>query len=204
MSLWDKIADAVVTRDPSPRAVQVVKETEPSPSASRFPPGHPFPPADAPAPADSATLGAVYDMLKAKTDFDLTVAGKLLQKYLQPLAGVSMSENQKFMAALALAKNDDPAIQSKLLAVFDSIAAALRSQCDQFEQSARGFDAEIASREAELKELQNRESQLVATIAGMRGQSGATKDSFQRAVARRTSEIAQLKEHYSSMLGGGS
>jgi len=170
--------------------------------------GFSYPAGAAVAAVPSVDNAEVYEQIKAKTDFDNTQAGQILNKYLLPLANLPLDQAMKLKTALAQASAQDGISVDKILATFDGLKVALQNEVNAFNDAANNqIDHEITSRQNRIQEinsqiaqLQAEQVQLSTELATIQAKISATTTKFQFAASRRGAEIDQQKAQFAIML----
>jgi hypothetical protein len=189
-SIKDKIHDMVMEKEDAPRPAppRAALSATPTYEAAQH------------AVILEKPSGAMYDRLKAKTDFDQTPIGKLLQEYLEPLASLPGDEGMKFKAAVLQAGKHGGLDPASILAAFDDLKATLEQEQRKFTQSSQAFDAHIDANKQNLAQLQQEITDLSKQITDESGRSASGKQEFSLAFQQRTNELEQQRARYAALL----
>jgi uncharacterized protein YicC (UPF0701 family) len=198
MSLKDKLKGAIFEDTPAKR-VRETAPAEPKPTAPLI--------ATSPVVYVPPETSRAYTTLKAATDFDTTIVGGALNKYLAPLKSLPMDEGLRIKTALAQAGAQEHITIKNLLDAFDSLIQALKDEESKFNAAiAKALPQiedkknEINSTSAQITALQKKVDQLTADVSAFMVHIDQTKTEFSAAMARRGAELAQQKAHYASLL----
>jgi outer membrane murein-binding lipoprotein Lpp len=157
---------------------------------------------------------ALYERLRKVTDFDSTVAGATLNKYLAPLKNLPLDENMRLKTALAQAGAQEHVSPSNILNAFDCLIQALKdeeskfnaaitktlSQIDGKKNEITSTDSQVAQLQTQIDALHIKRDQLISDVQAFQTHLARSKDEFAAAMARRNSEIVEQKAHYASIL----
>ena len=156
----------------------------------------------------SAASGTAYGKLLAMTDFDQTVAGRTLKKYMDPLTTVLTDERLRAKTAAAEAQQHDGLSLQTILSTFDAMKDVLASEGANFGNFIAGATArEIKDRKAKMQDLsaqmqkmQDDMNLLASALSVAQDKIDRARKEFNDASATRMAEIAQQKAHYESLL----
>ena len=176
--------------------------------------------AAAPAPAFTPTPGSspfavptttvidekVYKSIFAKTDFDNTPVGKILHGYYDGLE--DMDPSTRFKTAFKLAAKRDGVTADQVLAAFDQLQQALEADNQQFTSVCAQHDkteiqsrqTSIASKQQQVAQLNQEIAQLTTELADETSRSTTATTQHSLAQQRRSTEIAQQKASFASLL----
>jgi hypothetical protein len=167
-----------------------------------------LPPPAAPTTDDT---DEVYQKLADKTNFDSTDVGKLVQKYLAPLASIPGTDaGTKIRIAIAQMKAQENVGDVDILAAFSELKAAVQHQIETFGQHSDDFVAKevtaklarIEAAKAEVRSLQDEINGLVAESSEAQVKASRLTALFNAAVVRRQYEITTQEAQVTALLKG--
>ncbi len=212
MDIVDRLKHMVIEDDektpppPQPQSVAPVTSvgTIPTGTTAMYPP--------------SASVSEdLLQKLRAETDFDATVAGVTLKKFLTPLESLGLDEKTKFKAAMATASSTASLTVAQVVSTFVDLQRLLGEVQRKFDQSASAFEEkevkgrtitlhqisdQIVQKKKELEDLMSQLSTVSGELAVAQKKEQDKKDEFSRAVQVRTVEINEQRAKYEALLKG--
>src|SRR5260370_41343626 len=185
----DTIKHALIEDDPSPTSSTSSQAHGDAKISSSVTPSHEPAAAISPENASYHSLGEesehVYKKILAKTDFQATPVAATIHKYLDPLSAIpAMDDRTKFKTAVVQAKAQEGLSEERILATFDGLKVALQNEQESFASTAgamkeeeitgrqkkvREITDDIAAKQKEISQLQQRLSQLSTELVEERG-----------------------------------
>lgn len=164
----------------------------------------------------SPEIGLSLDDEVSKINFDVTPAGRVIQRYYAGLDGSGLDPSAQFKAAVKQASKLDGITLEQILKTFDDLKASLHTVSDKLDSEFdKRSQSDIGSRQQRLKSigdqinqlsqqltsLQTASSQLLTEINTARGNIVNDKTRVLSAIAKRNQEIDYQKSQLLSLFG---